>query len=104
MPVELIPKSSAAAKKPFDSRELITILCPVYNEERVIPLFYARIRPVMESLSKRYAVQLVFLNNASTDNTCEEIQKLREPWPETILITISPNLAYHPSPTSRSRN
>lgn len=104
MSVELIPKSSAAAKKPFDSRELITILCPVYNEERVIPLFYARIRPVMESLSKRYAVQLVFLNNASTDNTCEEIQKLRESWPETYVITMSRNVGYHASLECGLRN
>jgi glycosyltransferase involved in cell wall biosynthesis len=97
MPVELIPKSSSAAKNPSDSRELVTILCPVYNEERVIPLFYARIRPVMESISERYAVQLVFLNNASTDNTGEEIQKLRDSWAETYVITMSRNVGYQAS-------
>jgi dolichol-phosphate mannosyltransferase len=104
MPVELIPKSPAAAKKHFDSRELVTILCPVYNEEHVIPLFYARIRPVMESLSQRYAVQLVFLNNASTDNTCEEIQKLRESWQETYVIAMSRNVGYHASLECGLRN
>ena len=26
----------------------LTIICPVHNEERVIPLFYERIRPVMD--------------------------------------------------------
>jgi polyisoprenyl-phosphate glycosyltransferase len=97
MPVELIPKFSAETKKPADSRELVTILCPVYNEELVIPLFFARIRPVMESLAPRYAAQLVFLNNASTDNTCEEIQKLRETWQETYVITMSRNVGYHAS-------
>jgi glycosyltransferase involved in cell wall biosynthesis len=104
MPVELIPKSPAAAKKHFDSRELVTILCPVYNEEHVIPLFYARIRPVMESLSQRYAVRLVFLNNASTDNTCEEIQKLRESWQETYVIAMSRNVGYHASLECGLRN
>lgn len=104
MPVEFNPKPSAAAKKPSGSRKLLTILCPVYNEDRVVPLFYARIRPVVESLSQRYAVQLVFLNNASTDNTCEEIQKLRESWPETYLIAISRNVGYQASIECGLRN
>jgi dolichol-phosphate mannosyltransferase len=104
MLVERISKSSAAAKKHFDSRELVTILCPVYNEEHVIPLFYARIRPVMESLSQRYAVRLVFLNNASTDNTCGEIQKLRESWQETYVIAMSRNVGYHASLECGLRN
>ena len=104
MPVEFIPKPSAAPNKPLGPRELLTILCPVYNEERVIPLFFARLRPVMEILSQRYDVRLVFLNNASTDNTCEEIYKLRESWPETYLITMSRNVGYHASLECGLRN
>ena len=31
-------------------RPLFTILCPVYNEERTIPLFYQRIKPILDNL------------------------------------------------------
>jgi polyisoprenyl-phosphate glycosyltransferase len=76
---------------------LITILCPVYNEDRVIPLFFGRIRPVLEKLAERYTVHLVFLNNASRDRTTEQIETIREAWPTTYLITLSRNVGYHAS-------
>jgi polyisoprenyl-phosphate glycosyltransferase len=85
---ELQPKMEA---------QLITILCPVYNEDRVIPLFFGRIQPVLEKLSEHYAVHLVFLNNASRDHTTQQIQKIKEVWPATYVITMSRNVGYHAS-------
>ena len=75
----------------------LTILCPVRNEETVIPLFFRRLRPVLDKLSERYLVDLVFLDNASTDRTAQEILKIREEWPPTYLITMSKNVGYHAS-------
>jgi polyisoprenyl-phosphate glycosyltransferase len=83
---------------------LITILCPVYNEDRVVPLFFERIQPVMEKLSEHYAVHLVFLNNASRDRTAQQIEKVREVWPSTYLITMSRNVGYHASLECGLRN
>lgn len=84
--------------------ELLTILCPVHNEEAVVPLFFARIRPVLAKLSERYSVDLVFLNNASTDRTLEEIEKVRQSWPSTYVITTSRNVGYHASLDCGLRN
>ena len=75
----------------------LTILCPVRNEEAVIPLFFRRLRPVLDKLLERYLVDLVFLDNASTDSTAQEILKIREEWPPTYLITMSKNVGYHAS-------
>jgi glycosyltransferase involved in cell wall biosynthesis len=83
---------------------VITILCPVYNEGGVIPLFYGRIRPVIEKLSKRYEVHLLFLNNASTDESIQQIEKIRESWPSTFLVTLSRNFGYHASLECGLRN
>lgn len=76
---------------------LITILCPVYDEDRVIPLFFQRIQPVLEKLSEHYAVHLLFLNNASRDRTSQQIEKIRDVWASTYLITMSRNVGYHAS-------
>ncbi|HKO03869.1 MAG TPA: glycosyltransferase family 2 protein [Candidatus Acidoferrales bacterium] len=84
--------------------QLLTILCPVYNEERVIPLFFDRIRPVLAKLSERYSVDLLFLNNASTDGTVEQIEKVRQAWPSTYLLTTSRNVGYHASLECGLRN
>jgi glycosyltransferase involved in cell wall biosynthesis len=82
----------------------ITILCPVWNEENVIPLFFARLRPVLEKLSERYLVDLLFLNNASTDGTPQQIEKVRELWTSTYVITMSRNVGYHASLECGLRN
>jgi glycosyltransferase involved in cell wall biosynthesis len=75
----------------------LTILCPIYNEERVVPLFFTRMRPVIEALAARYLVDLVFLNNASTDSTLDQVLKLREVWPRVYVITMSRNVGYQRS-------
>ena len=76
---------------------LITILCPVHNEDSVVPLFFERIQPVMVKLSEHYEVHLVFLNNASGDHTSGTDPENQEVWPSTYLITMSRNVGYHAS-------
>ena len=83
---------------------ILTILCPVHNEERAIALFFGRIRPVMEKLSERYTVHLLFLDNASSDQTGLEIEKVREHWQATYVITMSRNVGYHASLQCGLRN
>jgi dolichol-phosphate mannosyltransferase len=75
----------------------LTIICPVFNEQLVIPLFFARLRPIIEILSKKYRVDLVFLNNASTDASFSELLKLREQWPFVYVLTMSRNVGYQRS-------
>jgi polyisoprenyl-phosphate glycosyltransferase len=83
---------------------LLTILCPVYNEARVIPLFFDRLRRVIDQLTPRYSLDLLFLNNASTDETAQEIERVRECWPNTYVITMSKNVGYHASLECGLRN
>lgn len=79
------------------SRPVLVILCPLFNEEAVVPLFIARCRPVLDALADRYCVRLTFLNNASTDRTIEQVLEVRAQWPETYLITMSRNVGYQAS-------
>src|SRR6202022_1264305 len=79
-------------------------LCPVHNEEHLIPLFSGRIRPVLEKLAECYTVHLVFLDNASTDRSAQRIEKIRESWPATYVITMSRNVGYHASLECGLRN
>jgi polyisoprenyl-phosphate glycosyltransferase len=81
----------------FAMMRRLTIICPVYNEERVIPMFFARIHPVIEKLQGRYRVELVFLNNASTDSTLSEVMKLRVEWPYVYVLSMSRNVGYQKS-------
>jgi len=85
-------------------RPVLAIVCPVYNEELVIPLFFERILPVMEALAARFRVLLVFLNNASSDGTRERIEDVRRRWQGTFVITMSRNVGYQASLECGLRN
>jgi polyisoprenyl-phosphate glycosyltransferase len=85
-------------------RLVLAIVCPVYNEELVVPLFFERILPVMERLTERFEVRLVFLNNASTDRTLERIEAVRIKWPATFVISMSRNVGYQASVECGLRN
>jgi dolichol-phosphate mannosyltransferase len=78
-------------------RPVLAIVCPVYNEQAVVPLFFGRLRPIMRSLENRYLTRLVFLNNASTDSTLEQIAALGDAWAETYVISMSRNVGYQAS-------
>jgi dolichol-phosphate mannosyltransferase len=78
-------------------RQRLTIVCPVYNEEKVVPLFFCRALPVIQQLSAKYHVELLFLNNASKDGTYAEICKLREQYDFVYVITLSANVGYQRS-------
>ena len=82
----------------------ITVLCPVFNEQSVVPLFFARMKPVIDQLTPTYSVDLVFLNNASTDGTYDVIQDLRARHDFVYVITLSRNVGYQRSLECGLRN
>lgn len=75
----------------------LSILCPVFNEEEVTLLFFARMQSVAERLSQRYDVRLVFLNNASQDRTLEIIRSLQTEHQWVNVISLSTNMGYQRS-------
>jgi glycosyltransferase involved in cell wall biosynthesis len=104
MAADLGTEPATVNRKAAMKAQQLSILCPIYNEESVIPLFFGRIRPVMERLAERYTVHLLFLNNASTDQSAQQIEKIRESWPATYVITMSRNAGYHASLECGLRN
>jgi dolichol-phosphate mannosyltransferase len=97
------PRSDAMTDQTAGRKQL-TILCPCYNEQGVISLFFQRLLPVVQQLSGRYRVVVTFLNNASTDGTLQEILALRDAWADVYVITMSRNVGYQRSLECGLRN
>lgn len=77
-----------------DNRKLISIISPAYNEALTIPIFYQRLIPVLAPFRDRYDFEFVFSNNCSTDDTAQQVQKLRVQDPRVQLLTLSRNFGY----------
>lgn len=86
------------------SRPQLTIICPVFNEESVVPLFFERTLKVINQLSSNYKVDVLFLNNASTDGTLSAVEALRKVHDFVYVITLSCNVGYQRSLECGLRN
>ncbi len=78
----------------------ISVICPVFNEEQAVPLFFARLREALGPLSDRFDFEILFTNNASSDGTLDKILELRSIDPRVQVITLSRNFGYQASVTA----
>jgi polyisoprenyl-phosphate glycosyltransferase len=83
--------------KPSSEKQKISVICPVYNEEETIPLYYERFQKAISCLRDRYLIELTFLNNCSTDNTLAAIKALQSNDATVQYITLTRNFGYQSS-------
>mgnify|MGYP001368255291 CR=1 FL=1 len=61
-----------------ETKKLISIIVPVFNEADNIEPFYDAVAPVLESLEERYKFEIIFTDNHSTDDTFRQLESLAE--------------------------
>lgn len=79
------------------AKKLISIICPVYNEQDNIEMFYKRVQKVLIPFFERYEFEFIFTNNRSTDDTLRIITQLHNDDKRVQLITFSRNFGYQAS-------
>ena len=84
--------------------KLVTIVCPVFNEELAVPLFYGRLVKALASMEGRVRFEILFVNNRSTDGTEQAVLSLREKDPRVQLLTLSRNYGYQASISAGMRH
>lgn len=67
----------------------LSIVVPVYNEERSIPLFLARIKHHLEELDLSF--EIIFVDDGSTDDTAAVVRSARASAPSVRLVQLSRN-------------
>lgn len=80
------------AKKP-----LISICCPVLNEEENIEIFYSEMLRVIEPMSPSFDFEFIFTDNHSTDKTFEIISELSAKDSRIRAARFSRNFGYQRS-------
>jgi glycosyltransferase involved in cell wall biosynthesis len=71
------------------SGNLISIVVPVFNEEKVIKVFHDRVVKVIEKLPEKF--EIIYVNDGSTDNTLKIIQCLRSRHKNLAIVDLSRN-------------
>lgn len=72
----------------------LSIIVPCYNEEEVLPLFYAEITRVMDEMKRTYAeltFELLFIDDGSRDKTLTQLRELATKGQRVRYISFSRN-------------
>ena len=75
------------------SKKRLAVIVPCHNETLNVEPFYASAKKVLDGLPVDWS--LVFVNDASTDDTLDKILALREKDPRVKVATLSRNFGYH---------
>jgi undecaprenyl-phosphate 4-deoxy-4-formamido-L-arabinose transferase len=73
-----------------------SIVIPVYNEEKTLPIMFSRLIPVMDGYGKPY--EIIFINDGSKDNSQAILNDLYSKRPDVVhVIEFIRNYGQHPA-------
>lgn len=79
------------------SRKMITIVCPVFNEEGNIQPFHERVQSAIAPLRATYDFEILFTDNHSTDRTFAVLRELAAKDSAVRVLRFSRNFGYQKS-------
>lgn len=71
---------------------VLSVVVPMYDEEAVLPLFAARVRPVLDALGEAYEV--VAVDDGSRDATPVLLLKEQRDWPQLRVVRLRANAGH----------
>lgn len=86
----------------MNEKKLISLIIPVFNEEKNIPALYEKLRGVMSGLT--YEWELIFVNDGSRDNSLKEIEKVISSDARVRVIDFSRNFGKEIATTAGINN
>lgn len=84
------PVSSGGASQPAQ-KPLVSIICPCYNEEAMLPLYFDKMQSVVFSSLAQYDFELILINDGSKDRTLPILRDLAQKDTRVKYISFSRN-------------
>lgn len=78
-------------------KKLISIICPVYNEEKNISFFYKNLSSELKKLKNEFNFEIIFTDNNSSDRTLSNLKKLKSIDKRIKIIKLTKNHGYQKS-------
>lgn len=78
-------------------KPLISIVCPVYNEEETVQTHYEELNKIALEIANRYDVEFVYTDNCSTDNTLRVLSEIAQHDSRVRIFKFSRNFGHQNS-------
>lgn len=77
-------------------KPVISIVVPMYNEEKVIPIFFKKLNEVLTRLSS-FRFEIVVVNDGSKDQTLQLLQLQQVKQNNLVIVNLSRNFGHEPA-------
>jgi dolichol-phosphate mannosyltransferase len=78
----------------------LSVVCPAYEEEEVLPRFHAELCGVLNNLGRGYEVEIVYVDDGSRDGTLEILRRLAASDPRVRYLSFSRNFGHQAALTA----
>ncbi|TWD73206.1 dolichol-phosphate mannosyltransferase [Kribbella amoyensis] len=72
-----------------DTDPELSVVVPMYDEQEVVPMFFARMRPLLDGLGPSY--ELLVVDDGSRDATASLLLAAADDWPQLRLVRLLRN-------------
>ena len=83
--------------------KLLSLIIPVFNEEEVLPVSYARMSAAMQVLTG-YDYEIIYVNDGSRDGTMKQLRAIAKEHKEVRVISFSRNFGHQLAVTAGMDN
>jgi dolichol-phosphate mannosyltransferase len=78
----------------------LSIVCPAYQEEEVLPLFHRELAQVLGSLEEDHDIEVIYVDDGSRDRTLDVLKDLAAQDPRVRYLSLSRNFGHQAALTA----
>jgi dolichol-phosphate mannosyltransferase len=78
----------------------LSVVCPAYEEEEVLPRFHAELTAVLDRLGGQYQIEILYVDDGSRDRTLEVLRRTAAVDPRVRYLSLSRNFGHQAALTA----
>jgi glycosyltransferase involved in cell wall biosynthesis len=79
---------------------LVSIVCPAFEEEEVLPIFHQHLKAVLARLESRFRFEIIFVDDGSLDRTLEVLRSIAQTDRAVSYLSLSRNFGHQAALTA----
>lgn len=84
----------------MSQRPLVSIVCPAYEEEAVLPAFHSALNEALECLQNQFRFEILYIDDGSRDRTFETLRDIAEFDARVRVYSLSRNFGHQAALTA----